>query len=454
MHAARQAAHVRTKYAAAPKGHVARIHSLMVSELFHTINPHNALFRGGNHAAPHQQEAHMPPTNPIAAASHVNPYPYYQHLLAGPALYFDPNLRLWIACRAAVIQDVLNNPHCLVRPTGESVPHAIAGSSAGAVFAKLIRMNEGPGHARPRHAIGQALAALDLAAIAGSTSRFATMLGERHGLPDGAAITRWTFDLPTYVVADLLGLGHAELPLLALWIEDFVRCLSPLSTLEQLADASTAAQTLNERFAQLVQTSTLAPTTLLGDVCRQAALAGWAEQDAILANLIGLLSQTHEATAGLIGNSIVALLSQPQLEARLRADPRLAAALVHEVARFDPPVQNTRRFVAQATSVAGVALQPGDTILLLLAAAGRDEQANPNPDAFLLERPGRQLLGFGHGRHACPGQDLARAIATTAMQHLLALPVALDQAALRWVYRPSANARLPQFFNSASKEQP
>ena len=396
----------------------------------------------------------MPPLNAVAAASHPNPYPYYQRLLAGPKLYFDAGLRLWIASREAVIQEVLDDPHCQVRPTGEAVPRTIAGSSAGAVFARLIRMSDGAGHASPRRAIGQALAALDLAAITSSTGQFAIMLGERHGLPDGTAIARWVFDLPTYVVADLLGLGHAELPLMALWIADFVRCLSPLSTTEQLADASTAAQALHERFARLVQTGTVAPTGLLADVCRQAARVGWADQDAILANLIGLLSQTHEASAGLIGNGIVALLSQPQLQAHLRADPRLAAALVHEVARFDPPVQNTRRFVAQATSVGGVALQPGDTILLLLAAAGRDEQAHSQPDVFLLDRPERRLLGFGHGRHACPGQELSMLIATTAIQHLLSLPLALDPATLGWTYRPSLNGRLPKFFTFPSKEIP
>jgi cytochrome P450 len=146
------------------------------------------------------------------------------------------------------------------------------------------------------------------------------------------------------------------------------------------------------------------------------------------------------------------------LEARLRADPRLAAALVSEVARLDPPIQNTRRFVAQPTSVAGVALQAGDTILLLLAAAGRDGHANPHaypqPDTLVLERPRRPLPGFGHGRHACPGQDLAMGIAATAIQHLLAQPAGLDRAALGWVYRPSVNARLPEFFATTSKGQP
>ncbi|MES2316527.1 MAG: cytochrome P450 [Pseudomonadota bacterium] len=134
------------------------------------------------------------------------------------------------------------------------------------------------------------------------------------------------------------------------------------------------------------------------------------------------------------------------MQLRLRADAQLAGTFVREVARFDPPVQNTRRFVAQATTVAGVALQPGDTILLLLAAAGRDDNANLQADVFLLERAERQQSGFGHGRHECPGQQLAFAIATGALQHLLALPEALDPSALCWTYAPSVNARLPQFF--------
>jgi cytochrome P450 len=337
----------------------------------------------------------MYPINAIAAASHPDPYPYYRQLAAGPELVFDAGLKLWIASRAAVIREVMANPHCLVRPSGEAVPKAIAGSAAGAIFGRLARMNEGPAHAKPKYAIVQMLAAVDLARVGRRTSHFATMLQGS----DGAAITRWMFDLPTCVVADLLGLDEAELPQIASWVADFVRCLSPLSTPEQLERASTAAQALMERFVQA--------------------------DDVSLANQIGLLSQTHEATAGLIGNAIVALLRDPQLQERLRADPQQAGALVRDVARRDPAVQNTRRFVAEATSIAGVALQPGDTILLLLGAADPDEPC-----------------GFGHGRHACPGQELACTIAASALQYLLALPQPL---ALDWTYKPSANARLPQF---------
>ena len=422
------------------------IHSSIAGELSFVLNPYNGLF--------HQHEAPMQPINAVAAASHPDPYPYYRRLLTGPQLVFDPGLQMWIACRQAVIQEILQNPHCQVRPTGEPVPKAIAGSSAGAVFASLMRMNEGTRHAIPRQAIGQALAALDLASVTSTSRHFASTLGAGYGFHDAAAITGWVFDLPTYVVADLLGLDNAELPLMAQSMAHFVRCLSPLSTTEQLADASTAAQALQERFARLIHPNLTRPAGLLANVRRHASVAGWVDEEAIAANLIGLLSQTHEATAGLIGNGIVALLSQPRLQERLRGDHRLAAAFVHEVARFDPPIQNTRRFVAQETRVAGVALQPGDAILLLLAAAGRDEQAHLQPDVFLLEREERTLSGFGHGCHACPGRELAILIATSAIEHLLSLPAALDPATLGWTYRTSLNGRLPEFFTLPLKELP
>jgi len=379
----------------------------------------------------------MQPANPIAAASHPDPYPYYRQLLAGPPLQFDAGLGLWVASRAAVIQEVFDNPHCVVRPPAEPVPKAIADSSAGAVFGALARMTEGPDHALARQAIGRALAQLDLAAVAARTRVLAAQTQE---------------DLPTWVMADLLGFNHAELPQVAQWVGDFVRCLSPLSSAEQLGEASRAAQALVERVGVLAQTGQAGPSTLLEHVCHQAALTGWNAQHAILANLVGLLSQTHEATAGLIGNGIVALLSQPGLQERMRADPALAASLVRETARFDPPVQNTRRFVAQTTTVAGVRLEPGAVILLLLAAAGRDEMAYPQANDFVLDRPERALPGFGHGRHACPAQDLARTIAAAALEHFLSLPHALEPAMLQWTYRPSVNGRLP-LFNAPLKER-
>jgi cytochrome P450 len=142
----------------------------------------------------------------------------------------------------------------------------------------------------------------------------------------------------------------------------------------------------------------------------------------------------------------VALAREPDLRRRLGARWALLPALVEEVARHDPPVQNTRRFVARPTTVAGVELAPGDAVLLVLGAANRDPALNPAPATFEPMRTNRQTLGFGYGPHACPGDALACTIAAAALEAWLANGLDTDALLERgWDYRPSVNARVPRF---------
>jgi cytochrome P450 len=388
----------------------------------------------------------MSPKNPLLAVSHPDPYPYYQSLLEGPALLYDAELKLWIASRAAVIEEIFTNPDCAVRPSAEPVPKAIAASSAGEVFSHLIRMNEGSKHERPKLALDLALSSLDLSNIAERSRYFAGVLAKRNALTEGAALNVWTFDLPVYVVGDLLGFSENALPQLALWMADFVRCLSPLSTEAQLAASSDAADALLQSFRQMLHSAPVQSTSLISRILHEAKLVGWDNLDAIVANLIGLLSQTYEATAGLIGNCIVTCLTHTHLKIEVCK----INSFVEEVARFDPPVQNTRRFVNQNTRIAGVEIMAGDAILLVSAAASRDPQANPAPNDFILDRTDRRLFGFGHGRHVCPGQKLACSITAAALEYLFASELKLNSEVMQWIYRPSLNGRIP-VFTSANK---
>jgi cytochrome P450 len=389
----------------------------------------------------------MRPANVLAAVTHVDPYPYYAECRAGPALVFDAQLKLWVAARAEVVIEVMNNPACRVRPVSEPVPRAIATTSSGEIFGHLVRMNEGEKHGVPKLALGRALAALPPSAIDARAAAIAGRLVRELDPFCAASLNAWLFLLPVSVVASLIGFEDSELPDIARCMSDFVRCLSPMSTPGQLAAAARAADALLDRF-QIFVAATPAPGTLAAQVGEQARELGWSETRAVLANLIGLLSQTYEATAGLLGNCLIARFSRPAIAAQLGQSASLLPDFVEEVGRFDPAVQNTRRFVAQATTVAGVELAPGDAILLCLAAASRDPAYNRDPGSFLLERDGRQGFGFGHGPHACPGQALANRIAAAG---LAALPD-LDLRGMSWTFRPSANARLPEFISHPSSK--
>jgi cytochrome P450 len=263
-----------------------------------------------------------------------------------------------------------------------------------------------------------------------------------------AALSAWLFDAPLAIIADLLGFADHEAALVAAWTRALAACFSPLSTAQQLSAGSEAASVLGSKMHSLLRSTPARSDTLVARVRAAADAAGWCDANAIVANLIGTLTQTCEATAGLIGNSIVALATLPPLIGEVRRDTYGWAQLVHETSRWDPPVQNTRRFVVESTSIAGVGLEPNSAILLVLAAANRDPRANPRPQEFLLRRPDRCVFTFSRGAHSCPGESLARNIAAAALATLFAGVPDGWVSQLAWSWRPSANIRVPVFQSS------
>jgi len=103
----------------------------------------------------HATDNSAPPADPVAAASHPDPYGYYQRLRKLAPLYFDNGLNLWVASSHAVIAEAFESPALRVRPTSGPVPHALFGGPAGEVFASLVRMNDGAFHAMPKPPLAQ-----------------------------------------------------------------------------------------------------------------------------------------------------------------------------------------------------------------------------------------------------------------------------------------------------------
>lgn len=366
--------------------------------------------------------------DPIIAATHADPYPYYAQLRAEGGLVFHQGLKLWVASSARAVAAVLAHPDCHVRPSHEPVPKTIAQGMAGKVFAQLMRMNEGERQRCPRAAIEPGLALIDVNVVN-------ELVGARLITPGADGLYAAMFRGPVCVVAALLGFSPAQGRAISELTADFVACLSPLSDQAQLDAAHVAAEQLKGYFIELLDDPSNRSALLTG--IRQRFAATSTDPETLIANLIGLFSQTCEATAGLIGNALLALIRNPQLDSAPVDD------LIAEVQRFDPSVQNTRRFVTAPCEIDGVSLTPGDVILVLLASANRDPQLNDDPDTFLLDRPNRRSFTFGAGRHQCPGQVLAMSIASATLSKILTMKPTLDR--LTWHYRPSLNGRIPLF---------
>lgn len=376
----------------------------------------------------------------LQAAMQPDPYPYYSGLLQGPVLPFDAASGCYLASRAAVIAEVLQHPAARVRPVAQPVPAALQGQRCGEVFASLLRMTDGPLQQQLKTILQRQLAGVTPVAL---RDLCLSVLGHETGLQlsDPTRFNRLMYQLPVQVVAQLLGMQPAAASQAALAIADFVRCLPAQADAADI-DAANDATT---KLLALLQ------DTLRDANSWSAALAaefGAAAGQIATSNLLGLLSQSYEATAGLLANSLIRCYLQPEL---VPADPQQALLFVREVSRFDPPVQNTRRFLAEDAVIAGQQLPAGSTILLLLAAAGRDAEHWKTPDEFRpYDRPchnqGQTDLSFSLGAHQCPGRQLAEQIAATAM--LALWPKLRDFSRgkpLRWSYRPSVNGRLAWF---------
>lgn len=399
------------------------------------------------------------PAHPLAAATHPDPYPYYAQLVTERPLYRDTALDLWVASSAAAVDAVLASDLCGVRPLTEPVPAALLGSAAGAVFRQLVRMNDGAGHCPFKRAVTVALAAAEQRAVPLGHATARQLAGALPAAGDPAqpaAVDDFLFRLPVLVVAQLLGIDARHGPVLMPQVAALARAFAAGADAHQVEAGGAAAAWLLDML--------LAPAAggndgeaddeddggLLTGLARAAHSAGVGDSAVIAANAVGFLTQTYEASAGLIGNTLLALGRQPGLRQQVDAEPALLGAVIQEVLRCDPPVQNTRRFVQRAGSVAGQSMRQGDVILVLLAAAGRDPAANPEPQRFDPGRRQRRIFSFGSGVHACPGADIAATIAAAGVHQLLAAGVDPARLANAVRYRASLNGRMALFGAPAS----
>jgi cytochrome P450 len=121
-----------------------------------------------------------------------------------------------------------------------------------------------------------------------------------------------------------------------------------------------------------------------------------------------------------MGLAMRGLALNPDLQAQLRAEPKLIPEASEELLRrytFTTPV----RRVTQETELCGAKLLPGDTINILLAAADLDPVEFPDPAAIDLSRENNVHVGFGVGPHRCLGSHLARIELQVLYEEMLAL---------------------------------
>jgi len=133
-----------------------------------------------------------------------------------------------------------------------------------------------------------------------------------------------------------------------------------------------------------------------------------------------LFSAGGETTARLLGSALQRIGEQPELQRLLRDERDRIPSFIEEMVRLESPIQGEFRFSRVATTVGGVDIPAGTTVMVHNGAANRDPRRFEAPAEFRLDRSeGRLHLGFGFGIHTCVGAPLARAEAVVSLERLL-----------------------------------
>ncbi len=235
---------------------------------------------------------------------------------------------------------------------------------------------------------------------------------------EGEFINGFAGPFTLLVIADLLGVPEADR-------DEFVAALGRHSSdggSGELVTTHNPLEYLYERFSAYIEDRRREPR---GDVLTGMANAtfpdGSLPEPIEVARIASnVYSAGQETTVRLLGAALQILAEQPDLQQLLRRERDRIPNFIEETLRFDSPIKGDFRLSRTTTSVGGVDIPAGATVMVLNGAANRDPRLFEDPATFDVARPNaRRHIAFGRGVHSCPGAPLARAEARVCIERLL-----------------------------------
>jgi cytochrome P450 len=230
----------------------------------------------------------------------------------------------------------------------------------------------------------------------------------------GGLVERGRFDgvadlaraLPLTVVPELLGWPAGHESDLLRWAAATFDVLGPMN--ERAERAIPDMLEMLEFAERLAGTGAITPGSV-GARILAAAERGDIPREHVPAALVDYLAPSLDTTISAIGNALWLLARHPGQWRELHGDPELVPAAFTEALRLLAPIRCFSRVTTTEVTIGGHPLPAGSRVLLHYASANRDERRFAEPDRFDIHRADAGgHLAFGVGRHACPGQSLAR----------------------------------------------
>lgn len=218
--------------------------------------------------------------------------------------------------------------------------------------------------------------------------------------------------LSSFTICDMLGVPHADR-------ERFERPSAVLA--DPGADATEKRAALvdfSDYCRRVVAAKRVTPgDDLLSDLIAKDELT----EDEIVGLARQLFEAGHETTATQLALSVYTLLSERSRWEGLREDPAQIETAVDELLRYLSILQmgTFSRTATEEVELGDVVVKQGEKVVVSIPAANRDPEKFADPEELDLARHAGGHLAFGHGKHMCIGQHLARLELKVGLRRLL-----------------------------------
>jgi cytochrome P450 len=380
-----------------------------------------------------------------------NPFPFYDWLRHNAPVHRLPDGSFLVSRRQDIVH-IVRNPQVFSNRVGPLNDQILGGPRVGGdAEGPWATSFSDPPELREQRALSASLVSREqLRAFEPIVRRNADELIDSFS-GRGKADFRSEFAalLPRRVMMDAFGFPREDEPDFIRWASGQGPIGSKLASPEEQAREQRNRLDLAEYFRRKVLDRVESP----GDdyvsvfVHDQIERDGTLDLPYVLAEVVNLFAAGNGTTAHLLASALLLLLQHPDELDRVRADRELVRPMLEEVVRLEGPIQWNQRVVKEDVELHGVTIPAGSIVIIIWAAANRDEETFPDPGRFDFDRPGliKQHLGYGQGVHLCLGAPIARLEAQIAINCVLdrLQNLRLDRDAGPVTHIPNLNQRSP-----------
>lgn len=215
---------------------------------------------------------------------------------------------------------------------------------------------------------------------------------------------------PLYVIMSMLGLPEDDFPRMLKYTQEMFGNDDP--ELQRGTTKEEQMASLLDMFAYFTAVTASRrenPTEDLASAVANATVNGEPLSDIETVSYYSIIAAAgHDTTSAVISGGLQALIDHPDQRERLRANMDLMPLATEEMIRWVTPVKEFMRTAQADTTVRGVPIAAGESVLLSYASANRDEEVFDDPFRFDVGRDPNKHNAFGYGVHFCLGAALAR----------------------------------------------